>query len=74
VLYALPELDGAIDTIPLGGLVGDPVKLLPARLDRLTGRFHKWIFFATSQSKSIGLQSSFMGFLQGLVLAGLPRS
>jgi magnesium chelatase subunit H len=37
VLYALPELDGAIDTIPLGGLVGDRVKLLPNRLDRLTG-------------------------------------
>jgi len=25
VLYSLPELDGAIDTIVLGGLVGDKV-------------------------------------------------
>ncbi len=29
VLYALPELDGAIDTIPLGGLVGETIYLIP---------------------------------------------
>ncbi len=28
VLYSLPELDGAIDTVVLGGLVGDKVSLL----------------------------------------------
>lgn len=28
VLYSLPELDGAIDTVVLGGLVGDKVCLL----------------------------------------------
>jgi magnesium chelatase subunit H len=37
VLYALSEFDGALDTIPLVGLVGDRLKLLPDRLDRLTG-------------------------------------
>jgi magnesium chelatase subunit H len=37
VLYAFPELDRAIHTIPLGDLVGDRVELLPNRLDRLTG-------------------------------------
>lgn len=43
VLYALPELDGAIDTIPLGGLVGEEIYLIPERVKRLTGRLHAWI-------------------------------
>src|SRR5579883_2401847 len=43
VLYALPELDGAIDTIPLGGLVGEQIYLVPERVQRLTGRLHQWI-------------------------------
>lgn len=28
VLYSLPELDGAIDTVPLGGLVGNDIYLV----------------------------------------------
>ena len=43
VLYALPELDGAIDTIPLGGLVGDTIYLIPERVQRLTSRVKNWI-------------------------------
>ncbi len=43
VLYALPELDGAIDTVPLGGLVGDEIYLIPERLQRLTGRVNNWV-------------------------------
>ncbi len=43
VLYALPELDGAIDPVPLGGLVGDRIHLIPERLKRLTGRLSHWI-------------------------------
>ena len=43
VLYSLPELDGAIDTIPLGGLVGEDIYLVPERLHRLTGRLKNWI-------------------------------
>ncbi|MEO0836964.1 MAG: magnesium chelatase subunit H, partial [Cyanobacteria bacterium J06642_3] len=43
VLYALPELDGAIDTVPLGGLVGEDIQVIPERLDRLTGRLKNWI-------------------------------
>ncbi|PSB21272.1 magnesium chelatase subunit H [Phormidesmis priestleyi ULC007] len=43
VLYALPELDGAIDTIPLGGLVGEKIYLIPERVKRLTGRLQNWI-------------------------------
>jgi magnesium chelatase subunit H len=43
VLYALPELDGAIDPVPLGGLVGDTIYLVPDRVQRLTGRLNRWI-------------------------------
>lgn len=43
VLYALPELDGAIDTIPIGGLVGENIYLIPERVKRLTGRLKSWI-------------------------------
>ncbi|PSB12800.1 magnesium chelatase subunit H [Pleurocapsa sp. CCALA 161] len=43
VLYSLPELDGAIDTVPLGGLVGENIYLVPERLSRLTGRLKNWI-------------------------------
>lgn len=43
VLYALPELDGAIDPVPLGGLVGDRIYLIPERVQRLTGRVRQWI-------------------------------
>jgi magnesium chelatase subunit H len=43
VLYSLPELDGAIDTVPLGGLVGEDIYLIPERLDRLTSRIKNWI-------------------------------
>jgi magnesium chelatase subunit H len=43
VLYALPELDGAIDTVPLGGLVGENIYLVPERVERLIGRVKKWV-------------------------------
>jgi magnesium chelatase subunit H len=43
VLYALPELDGAIDTVPLGGLVGEKIYLVPERVERLIGRVKKWV-------------------------------
>jgi len=43
VLYALPELDGAIDPVPLGGLVGDRIYLIPERVQRLTHRIKNWI-------------------------------
>jgi cobalamin biosynthesis Mg chelatase CobN len=36
VLYSLPELDGAIDTVVLGGLVGDAIALVPERTRKLT--------------------------------------
>lgn len=43
VLYSLPELDGAIDTVVLGGLVGDTIALVPERIRKLAGRVQSWI-------------------------------
>lgn len=43
VLYALPELDAAIDVIPLGGLVGDDVYLCPERVGVLAARIRAWV-------------------------------
>mmetsp|Transcript_54693 Transcript_54693/g.90901 ORF Transcript_54693/g.90901 Transcript_54693/m.90901 type:complete len:1358 (+) Transcript_54693:41-4114(+) len=43
VLYALPELDGSVDCVPLGGLVGDDIYLVPERVKRLTGRIKHWV-------------------------------
>jgi magnesium chelatase subunit H len=43
VLYALPELDGAIDPVPLGGLVGEQIYLVPERVERLIGRVKAWV-------------------------------
>lgn len=42
-LYSLPELDGAIDTVVLGGLVGDKIALVPERVRKLTSRLKGWI-------------------------------
>jgi len=43
VLYSLPELDGAIDTTILGGLVGDKIALIPERVRKLADRIHGWV-------------------------------
>jgi magnesium chelatase subunit H len=49
VLYGLPELDGAIDSVVLGGLVsgggsdGDRIALIPERVRKLCGRLNGWI-------------------------------
>ncbi|WPT13938.1 Magnesium-chelatase subunit H [Picochlorum sp. SENEW3] len=43
VLYSLPELDGAIDSVPLGALVGENIYLIPERVTRLAGRVKNWV-------------------------------
>ena len=40
--YALPELDGAIDTVVLGGLVGDKIALVPERVRKLVCYTHTY--------------------------------
>jgi hypothetical protein len=54
VLYSLPELDGAIDSVPLGGLVSDSIYLVGERVKRLAGRLQKWIRLRRKEAKVCG--------------------
>ncbi|MEM6252807.1 MAG: magnesium chelatase subunit H [Cyanobacteria bacterium P01_D01_bin.156] len=70
VLYALPELDGAIDPIPLGGLVGDKIYLVPERVRRLTGRVKKWIELRRKERRDRKLAIILYGFPPGYGATG----
>lgn len=80
VLYALPELDGAIDTVPLGGLVGDQIYLIPERVKRLTGRIKNWIKLQQKPAKEKKIALILYGFPPGYgatgtaALLNVPRS
>lgn len=70
VLYALPELDGAIDPVPLGGLVGDDIYLVPERLQRLTGRLHQWIALRRKPAAEKKIAIALYGFPPGYGAVG----
>ncbi len=80
VLYALPELDGAIDTVPLGGLVGNDIYIIPERVKRLTGRLKNWIKLRQSEPKNKKIAVILYGFPPGYgatgtaALLNVPRS
>jgi magnesium chelatase subunit H len=80
VLYALPELDGAIDTIPLGGLVGEDIYLIPERVQRLTGRLKRWIALRQTPPAKRKIAIILYGFPPGYgatgtaALLNVPRS
>lgn len=80
VLYALPELDGAIDTIPLGGLVGEEIYLIPERVKRLTGRLKNWIKLRKTAACDRKIAIILYGFPPGYgatgtaALLNVPRS
>jgi magnesium chelatase subunit H len=80
VLYALPELDGAIDTIPLGGLVGEDIYLVPERVKRLTGRLKSWIQLRQTPPSQRKVAIVLYGFPPGYgatgtaALLNVPRS
>ncbi|MBD1858972.1 MULTISPECIES: magnesium chelatase subunit H [Leptolyngbya] len=80
VLYVLPELDGAIDTIALGGLVGETIYLIPERVDRLTGRLNQWIKLRQTPAKQRKIAILLYGFPPGYgavgtaALLNVPRS
>lgn len=80
VLYALPELDGAIDTVPLGGLVGDDIYLIPERVQRLTSRVKNWIRLRKTRPQNRKLAIVLYGFPPGYgatgtaALLNVPRS
>ena len=62
VLYSLPELDGAIDTVVLGGLVGDKIALIPERVRKLTSRLQSWITLRQTPPKDRKLSVVLYGF------------
>ncbi|WP_414752034.1 magnesium chelatase subunit H [Anabaena sp. CCY 9910] len=80
VLYALPELDGAIDTIPLGGLVGEDIYLVPERVQRLIGRVKTWIALRQTPPAERKIAIILYGFPPGYgatgtaALLNVPRS
>ncbi|MEL7035869.1 MAG: magnesium chelatase subunit H [Cyanobacteria bacterium J06592_8] len=80
VLYALPELDGAIDTVPLGGLVGEKIYIVPERVKRLTGRVKNWIHLRKTPTSQRKIAIILYGFPPGYgatgtaALLNVPRS
>ncbi|MDZ8082849.1 MAG: magnesium chelatase subunit H [Nostoc sp. DcaGUA01] len=80
VLYALPELDGAIDTVPLGGLVGENIYLVPERVQRLIGRVKSWVALRQKPASERKVAVILYGFPPGYgavgtaALLNVPRS
>ena len=80
VLYALPELDGAIDTVPLGGLVGEDIYVIPERVKRLTGRLKSWLELRQTPAAQRRIAIILYGFPPGYgatgtaALLNVPRS
>ncbi|MBW4562063.1 MAG: magnesium chelatase subunit H [Mojavia pulchra JT2-VF2] len=80
VLYALPELDGAIDTVPLGGLVGEDIYLVPERVQRLIGRVKSWVALRQKPASERKIAIIMYGFPPGYgavgtaALLNVPRS
>lgn len=62
VLYSLPELDGAIDSVVLGGLVGDKIALVPERVRKLTSRVKSWVRLRKTPRKERKIAISLYGF------------
>ena len=62
VLYSLPELDGAIDTVVLGGLVGDKIALVPERVRKLASRVNGWVSLRRTPPKDRRIAISIYGF------------
>lgn len=79
-LYSLPELDGAIDTIVLGGLVGDKIALVPERVRKLTSRVKGWTNLKRTPTGDRKLAISLYGFPPNVGAVGtaalldVPRS
>ena len=80
VLYSLPELDGAIDTVPLGGLVGEDIYIIPERVKRLTSRVKNWIQLRQKAASQRKIAVILYGFPPGYgatgtaALLNVPRS
>lgn len=62
VLYSLPELDGAIDTVVLGGLVGDRIALVPERVRKMNERVKGWVELRRTPSEDRRIAILVYGF------------
>lgn len=62
VLYSLPELDGAIDTVVLGGLVGDKIALVDERVRKLVTRIKGWVELRRTPKKDRKVAIMVYGF------------
>jgi magnesium chelatase subunit H len=62
VLYSLPELDGAIDTIILGGLVGEKIVVIPERVRKLCYRLKSWIALRQTSNYDRKIATLLYGF------------
>jgi len=80
VLYALPELDGAVDAIPLGGLVKDDIYLASERVLALASRIKAWVRLRRAPSAAKRVALVLYGFPPGsgavgtAALLNVPRS
>ena len=80
VLYALPELDGAIDTVALGGLVGDDIFVAEERVVMLARRLRKWVALRRTPPAEKRIAVVLYGFPPGVgatgtaALLNVPRS
>ncbi|GIM01458.1 hypothetical protein Vretimale_6174, partial [Volvox reticuliferus] len=70
VLYSLPELDGAIDTVPLGGLVGDNIYLVPERVKKMAGRLMSWVRLRRKRANERKVAVLLYGFPPGVGATG----
>ena len=70
ILYALPELDGAIDTVPLGGLCGDDIYLTRERVYALADRLKKWHALRRKKKSDRKLAVMLYGFPPGVGATG----
>ena len=63
VIYALPELDGAVDAVVLGALEGDDIVLEPERVEKLCQRVARRVKLRNTPTRDRKV---------GLVLYGFP--
>jgi len=70
ILYALPELDGAIDAVSLGGLCGDDIFLVKERVYALSNRIVKWHALKKKKNKEKKIAMTLYGFPPGVGATG----
>ena len=72
ILYALPELDGAVDAVPLGGLVKDDIYLVRERVYALCERLNKWVALRKKSASERNIAVMLYGFPPGVGATGRP--